>query len=380
MTGPQAAPGRVLIVSATQGEGHNAAGRALREAATTLWPDAAVDWLDTLDVMGPGVGPLFRSIYAHNVEGTPWLYQLFYDSLSSRPWFAHGTKRFVGAWAGRRLGRRLEQLRPDLILSTYPLGSAALEWLRRHRSLAVPVAAWVCDFAPSPLWVYAGLDLNVVAHELVEPLARSQVPGARVTAGGFPVEAAFEPRPRGPARAALSLPPQSFVALLSCGSLGFGDVARTAHALIDADPEVITLVVTGRNDTLRRRLAAEGDRDRRLRVLGWTDDVPGLLAASDVVVTNAGGSTAMEALACGRAVIMHRPIAGHGQANARLMAAAGLADVTEDEEQLARTIRHLRREPPALARREQQALAAARKHRPGEVLARLGDRTLHEVA
>ena len=380
MTDRDATPERILIVSATMGEGHNAAGRALSEAATALWPDVVIEWLDTLDVMGPGVGPLFRSIYEHNVDGTPWLYQLFYDSLSSRPWFAHGTKRFVGAWAGRLLGKRLQQIRPDLILSTYPLGSAALEWLRRHRSLPVPVAAWVCDFAPSPLWVYSDLDLNVVAHDSVEQVARAQVPGARVAAGGFPVEEAFAPRPRGPARSALGLPAQSFVALLSCGSLGFGDLARTAHALVDAGPQVITLVVTGHNDSLRQQLAAEDDREGRLRVLGWTDDVPGLLTASDLVVTNAGGSTAMEALACGRAVIMHRPIAGHGRANASLMAAAGLADVTEDEEQLTSTIRRLHQEPALVERREQQALAAAERQRLGDVLARLAERALHEVA
>ncbi len=380
MTAPGPAPRRVLILSATMGEGHNAAARALREAAATLWPEAVVDWLDTLDVMGPGVGPLFRSIYEHNVDGTPWLYQLFYDSLSSRPWFEHGTKRFVGAWAGRRLGARLQELRPDLILSTYPLGSAALEWLRRQRSLPTPVAAWVCDFAPSPLWVYSDLDLNVVAHESVESVARAQVPGARVATGGFPVEAAFRPGAKGPARSALNLSAESFVVLLSCGSLGLGDLARTADALADADPRVITLALTGRNDTLRRRLAAEDDRDGRLRTLGWTDDVPRLLAACDVVVTNAGGSTAMEALACGRAVIMHRPIAGHGRANAALMGTAGLADVTEDEEDLARTIRRLREDPASLARREHAALAAAGKHRLGHVLSRLGEQTLHEVA
>lgn len=380
MTEQGTVPGRVLIVSATMGEGHNAAGRALREAAAALWPDAVIDWLDTLDVMGPGVGPLFRTIYQHNVDGTPWLYQLFYDSLSSRPWFAHATKRFVGAWGGRRLDSRLREIRPDLILSTYPLGSAALEWLRRHRSLPVPAAAWVCDFAPSPLWVYAALDLNVVAHELAEPVARAQVPGARVATGGFPVEASFQPRPKDPARSALQLSRESFVALLSCGSLGFGDVARTAHALVDADPEVVTLVVTGHNDALRRRLETEGHRGGRLRVLGWTDDVPGLLAASDVMVTNAGGSTAMEALACGRAVIMHRPIAGHGLANAHLMAEAGLADITKDEEQLTATVRRLHGDPSLVARREEQALGAARKHRLADVLARLGERALHEVA
>ncbi len=362
------------------GEGHNAAGRALEEAATRLWPGVSVGWLDTLDVMGPGVGPLFRAIYERNVEGTPWLYQLFYDSLCHRPWFANASKRFVGAWAGRRLHAQLEAFRPDLILSTYPLGSAALEWRRRHRSLPMPVAAWVCDLAPSPWWVYRGLDLNLVAHEAAAPVARAQVPGARVAVGGLPVKGAFRPLSKEAARSNLDLPREGFVVLVSCGSLGFGDVARTAHAVIDADPGVIALVVCGHNEALRSRLAGEPDAGGRMRVLGWTDDVPGLLAACDVVVTNAGGSTALEALACGRPVIMHRPIAGHGRANAGLMAGAGLAEVTHDEDRLGLVVRSLHAHPPLLAARERQALGAAQRHRLLEALATLGERRLHEVA
>src|SRR6476646_10341596 len=82
------------------------------------------------------------------------------------------------------------------------------------------------------------------------------------------------------------------------------------------------VVVCGRNERLRRELAARGEPPDRLRVLGWTDDMPGWITASDIVIGNAGGATGLEAMACGRPVIMFDPIAGHGRANAELMASA----------------------------------------------------------
>ena len=123
-------PRRVLIVSADMGQGHNATGRALEEAACSIWPGIEVRWLDTLDVMGRGVGPLFRGIYVANVQRTPWLYEYFYNSLCRYRWFARSAKRFVGAWAGRRLAKHVREFDPDVILSTYPLGTAGLAWLR----------------------------------------------------------------------------------------------------------------------------------------------------------------------------------------------------------------------------------------------------------
>jgi hypothetical protein len=64
---------RVLVMSADMGGGHNATAAAVEEAAESVWPGSDIRRLDTLDVMGPGIGRLFRRIYVGNVEVTPWL-------------------------------------------------------------------------------------------------------------------------------------------------------------------------------------------------------------------------------------------------------------------------------------------------------------------
>src|SRR2546423_9419119 len=195
------------------GEGHNATGRALEDAVRRLWPGAVVGWLDTLDVMGTGVGPLFRWIYVANVQRTPWLYEFFYTALWRWRWFAVASKRFVAAWCGRRLAREVAKAGPDIVLSTYPLGTAGLEWLRRKGKLAVPTGAWISDFAPHPFWVYGDIDLNLVMHErAIEPALRC-VPGAPVAVSAPPVREEFQPGEQEAVRNRLGLPPGAFVAL-----------------------------------------------------------------------------------------------------------------------------------------------------------------------
>ncbi|MFD4190385.1 glycosyltransferase [Amycolatopsis thermoflava] len=344
---------QVLVVSATMGEGHNATGRALAEAVHRLWPGAEIRWLDALDVMGPGVGPLFRQIYVTNVCRTPWLYEFFYAALWRSRWFVAACKRFTGAWCGRRLARVVGE--PDLVLSTYPLGTAGLEWLRRRGLLRAPVGAWISDFAPHPFWVYGRIDRNLVMHPVAIPPAVRCVPDAPVAVSAPPVRGEFRPGDRNAARRRLGLPPDTFVALVSCGSLGFGQVSSAARELLAADPSVVPVVVCGRNERLARSLRRLADP--RLRVLGWTDEMAAWTIAADVVVTNAGGATGLEALACGRPVLMHRPIAAHGRANARLMAEAGLAVVCEADGELAAAVRRMLDTPEL---RKSMAESAAR--------------------
>ncbi|WP_275291861.1 WS/DGAT domain-containing protein [Amycolatopsis sp. La24] len=345
----------MLIVSANMGQGHNATGRALEDAIRQRWPDATVRWVNALERLGPGFEGLFQRIYVANVESVPWLYEFFYAAIWRIPWFAAASRWFTAAWCGRRLAKPIAEFAPDLVLSTYPMGTAGLAWLRRKGKLRAPIGAWVSDFAPHPFWVYGAADLTMVMHDVaVAPALRSS-PSAHVGVSAPPVRAVFRPGDQTAARHELGLPPDAFVPLVSCGSLGFGEIETTVRELLAADPSVAPIAICGRNDAAAARLRALGEP--RLHVVGWTDQPERYTLAADVVVTNAGGATSLEALACGRPVLMHRPIAAHGKANARLMAAAGLALVSTKDGELAETVRGLLAEPERL---KEMAEAVAR--------------------
>lgn len=353
-------PRRVLLVSATIGEGHNATARAVEQAARHLWPDCEVSWVDALDVMGRWVPSTFRWIYVVNVETTPWLYNFFYAALWRYRWFAHASRRFVGAWSGRRLRPVLDARQPDLVVSTYPLGTAGLDWLRRNDALNVPTAAVISDFSPHPFWVYPEIDLHYVMSDASLREMHRAVPGAVGEVCVPPVVSAFRPRDKSAARRTRGLPPDEFVVLISCGSLGFGSIDRAVEASLRVAEVGRVVVACGHNEPARRRLAERAERDARLEPLGWVDDMPLRTACADLVVTNAGGATALEALAAGRTVVMFEPIAGHGRANAELMARAGLAELCLRADDLTATVGRLARDPDGLAAIEQRALRHAR--------------------
>ncbi|MBO0878549.1 MAG: hypothetical protein J2P19_34720, partial [Pseudonocardia sp.] len=242
-------PRRLLLVSASIGEGHNATAAAVEERARALWPSCEIRRVDTLDLMGRATGPAFRWIYRTNVDRTPWLYDFFYRELWRRPWFAAASSRFTGAWAGRALRPVVAGYRPDLVVSTYPLGTGGMDWLRRHGGMEAPLAAIISDFAPHPFWVYPEVDLHYVASEAsLRAMWRAQ-PDAKGAVGAPPVVSAFGPADRTAARAALGLPVDVPIVLVSCGSLGFGSVERAVVAALAADPALCVVVTCGRNES-----------------------------------------------------------------------------------------------------------------------------------
>src|SRR5947207_627975 len=134
---------------------------------------------------------------------------------------------------------------------------------------------------------------------------------------------------RDTARQALGFDSNERLVLVVAGAWGIGDVNKTFETIIGSGCYT-PLVVCGNNEQLRKKLQA---RDGG-HVLGWTDEMPTLMAAADALVQNAGGLTCMEAFAAGLPVVSFEPIAGHGKDNAERMAEAGVAAYAADSDEL----------------------------------------------
>ncbi|HUN35451.1 MAG TPA: glycosyltransferase [Trebonia sp.] len=367
-------PRRVLIVSAGIGEGHNAAGRALAEAAPRAWPGCEVGWLDALDAAGYQFARLARRFYVTQVRATPAAYDYFYFAMWRHRWYLNSTRDGMGALFGRRMAGPVRAFAPDVIMSTYPLGSAGLSWLRRRGQLDSRVGAWIPAFCPHPSWLYPTLDRTYVMHAEAVRVAERAEPGMPVTVGALPVRDGFapaSPAEQAAARARLGLTPDGFTVLVSTGSLGFGRVERTVAAILAAGPHVRAIVTCGHNRGLQRQLAARGWPPGRLHITGWSNDMPTLMAAADVVVSNGGGGTALEALATARPVLITDPVPGHGRDNGQLMAAAGLALLAPTPASLTTSVGSLAGDPGAVAALAQAAQARATLRRREDDLADL---------
>lgn len=323
------------------GAGHDGAARELSRRLDARGHETRV--VDFLDMPPLGLGVFVRWTYQMQLRLAPWSYEVLYRLWYVLP-FLYGPLVAFDTWLTRRAFQRaVRALDPDVVVTTYSLSALVLGRMRKKGWLRVPVATYLTDFAVHPLWVHPSIDLHLAVSPLAAGTARARSGSKALAPGPLVAEKFRTERPdRRAARRALGLPDDVPVALVVGGSWGVGPVISTVEA-IAASGRAHPVTVCGRDEQLKAAL-----EDRGLgTVIGWTSEMPALMAAADVLVENAGGLTAMEAFAAGLPVITFQPIPGHGRDNARTMAAAGVNRYAHDIDELHRALGELTVPGPA---------------------------------
>ncbi|GAA1017463.1 hypothetical protein Aple_032450 [Acrocarpospora pleiomorpha] len=320
---------RLLILSASMGAGHD---QVAAELARRLGAEGAdVEIIDVLHLLPFRLGVALRRSYHWMIKRAPWLYEVIYQVffLAKR---APSVSPLTGLMAAR-LSRELARRPPVEVVSTFHLAAQVAGRLRRRGRLRAPSTVLITDFAVHRLWLHPGNDRVLTLN----PAARASIAAAT----GLP---AFTCAPVvAPAFRDRTAEPGDRLVLVSSGSWGVGRLAETARVL--AGSGYTPVVLCGRDARLRRTLAGSGAGV----VLGWRDDMPGLMAAACALVDNGAGLTCVEAFAAGLPVIIYRPIAGHGRDCALAMARAGVAGYARDAAALLDALDRLRDERPRVA-------------------------------
>ena len=335
------------------GAGHDGAARELRSRLEAEGHETRV--IDFLDCCPFGIGWFIRWSYLLQLRFAPWSYDLTYRLWYKMPSTWGFIVRLDTLVAGRRLRRAINEADADVVVSTYPLSSLVLGNMRKKGWLKVPVVTFLTDLAVHPLWVHPSVDLHVATSPSAAKAAADR--GGRDTRAPGPLVARrFQPATpevRAEVRRELGLDPETRAVLVVAGSWGVGDVPGTVEAILRVGG-YHPVVVCGRDQqleaTMRERLeqpgadlAPGGEGVEGVgalgTVVGWTDEMPRLMAACDAMVENAGGLTANEAFATGLPVVTFLPIAGHGKDNAEGMAELGITRYARTEEELADALR-----------------------------------------
>jgi UDP-N-acetylglucosamine:LPS N-acetylglucosamine transferase len=338
---------RILILSASIGEGHDLPARVLADDLRERAPAAEVSVVDGLRAVGGFVewaimsGSPFHSKWGNRIFDLEfWLIMRF----ASVRRLGTALARALG---GRKLLAAIAQRSPDVIVSTYPGLTELLGYMRRRGELDVPVVSAITDLASLRFWAHPDIDLHLLTHP--ESLAEVHELAAGVPA--VPVRGLNSPRFVNPpertvARAALDLPDDRPVAVVSGGGWAVGDLAGAVDVVLGID-DAIAIVICGRNEEVRAGLAARFAGSERVRLLGFTDSMPELLCAADALVHSTAGLTVLEANVCGCPAISYGWGRAHIRANNRAFLRFGLADVAADAPELTAALRRALARPRA---------------------------------
>jgi processive 1,2-diacylglycerol beta-glucosyltransferase len=126
--------------------------------------------------------------------------------------------------------------------------------------------------------------------------------------------------------------------------------------LLQLDRAFQAVVVCGKNDELRRDVEElVGDRAGQFAVLGFTDKMSELMAASSMLLSKPGGLTTAEALARRLPMVILDPIGGQEERNSDVLLEAGAAIKCTEVTVLNHKVARLLDDPARLAAMSENA-------------------------
>lgn len=369
----------VLLLITDAGGGHRAAANALIAAAERPRRPFRLRSLPIQEALLP-VDPWHR-LTGRTIEGA-------YNDMVR----AGRTRHLVpllrlGQWMGRRVHRRLVRClaralaaaRPAAVVSLMPNINAVARDAVRSALPGAPFLVLLTDFVDFPphFWLEPGCDRVVVGtDEALEQGLALGIPRGRLTRSSGMIlhprhHAIDRAEARSRVRAELGIPRDAFAALVLFGGKGSPEVAEVAGCLLRESLDAHVIAVCGDNPSLFARVRQEErELGGRLHPLGFSDRIPELMAAADLLLSKPGPGSLAEAFHAGLpvAVIENAFTVPQERANARLLRERGLGLVASSARELCGIAAGLAHAPERLARLRAAVAALPRNRAVHECL------------
>ncbi len=348
---------RVLIAMSDTGGGHRSLAAAVRAGLVQQYPELQVQIADLFRPGSPTLAWRVVRLYGPVIRRAPGMYGVLFH-VANLPGVYPALVEAYKPSLLPRLVNFLREHRPDLVVSVHPLLNRLLLHAVERLPRRVPVAAVVSELVTvHRSWVEPGISYYSVATEEARAyMRRWKAPMDRIEVTGLPVDPRFRPR-SGPdleVRAELGLRSDRLTLLVMAGGEGTSVLLPAVKALGFSGLPIQLIIVCGRNEALERRVRALGIPVEH-RVFGFTDRVPELMAASDIVVTKGGPQTLAEAFAVGRPVIVVQTLPGQEEGNDAYVEAHGAGIHAPSVERLFEAVVWLVDEPAEAGRMAENA-------------------------
>lgn len=317
----------VLILSCNTGEGHNSAGKAVKEYVEQQGGQAQM--LDMMMLKGRKTSGVVGGAYVGVVKHCPHLFGFVYKlgrAITSPK--RKSPVYYACALLGKRLKAYLDEHDYDVIVTPHLYPAETLTSLKRKGQLKQKVVAVGTDYTCIPFWEETDCDYYVIPHEdLVAEYVQRGVPRDRLFPWGIPVRPRFlEGCDQQTARVRCHLPRDFRTYLVMSGSMGFGKIQLFVMELarrLGEKEEIV--VICGNNHRLERILQKELQHKKNVRILGFTDKVADYMAACDVIFTKPGGLTSTEAAVMQIPIVHTNPIPGCEDKNLEFFLSRGMS-------------------------------------------------------
>lgn len=304
------------------------AARALCEALPANGSSAVPIIMDVMELTHPYMHPIGHYLFMQTIKKFPHAYGYLYSKTKPDNSFSFLLKQCCRFGISRLL-ETLKEIRPSMVISTFPPAAGAMSMLRSAQYTRIPSITLITDYAQHSYWVHPGTDHYLVGSDTVKyGLCSYGVHEQHISITGIPIRKEFSlPYNRQSLKEKLGLAIEMPTLLVMGGGEGLIGEGSSLLSALDLLPmRMQVIIICGRNEGLRQELLMQACSSKhRVLVNGYVDNVHELMAISDLIVTKPGGVTVTEALALSIPLILFRPLPGQEEDNARFLTRSGAA-------------------------------------------------------
>ena len=325
---------RILLLSCNTGEGHNATARAIMEV---LQAEGVVCELrDVLACLSPRFSKFVCNWHSRLYRYAPKLSDVGYRAFerTADPEDTTLVYEMLSLGAGK-VWQMLVQGNYDAVVCVHVFSGMLMTEVRREWGVEIPCFFVATDYTCSPTVEQCEMDGYFIPDAALSgEFIRAGLSSLRLIPSGIPVRQAFcSSGEKRAARRTLDLPEEGLVVLLMCGSMGCGPIRRIAMELMERLPEnSLVAAICGNNEKLYETMSEIADP--RLRVIGYTHQIPEYMDAADMIVTKPGGLSATEAATKHLPMVLINAVGGCEGKNFEFFLERGYAMGSQDAEKV----------------------------------------------
>ena len=333
----------ILLLTIKNGAAHTRAAEAIAAAWQKINSEIPARVVEVSSFMSPFARFTHVSLYLWLVKNAPFVWEKI-DAYQKKQ---TGTSP---EWFYRRECRKLfelaAQIQPVAIVATEVGCGEIAALIKRDLGLKIPLVAVNLDYDHDRAWIQPETDLYCLATDLIEKdFVRHGANVDKIKIWGVPLDAGFRSlsdierrRMREKTCERFGFDANEPLVLVSGGGEGLGRIEAIVTLLLELKTQIV--VLTGRNEKLKARCEKIAGDNRRIQVLGWTNEVPELMRAAAVSVSKLG-LTFYEAMACRLPIIALEPPPGAERMQYDLLEKFGVGRAVKTVDEMARAVDEL---------------------------------------
>lgn len=316
----------ILILTTSTGQGHNQAANSLIESFTESGFNCIKH--DFLANNNKILNDLVVWGYEISASRFPGFYGWFYGFSDNK--YVNNLNYFIFASATKKLSKLIEKEKPDLIIGTHPFTVNIMAHLKKN-GLKTPFISVVTDFKAHYTYVSPLVDAYITASESTkDSLVERGVKRDIIYPIGIPIKENFFDKD-------INIPEikdnHYFNLLLMSGSMGLKNISYVLDELLTNKHKLRITVVCGTNEKLLNTLEKKAEEiypDKKLHIIGFSNDIASFMEYSDLLISKPGGLTVTEAIAKNLPLIIPFVIPGQEMENTEFLTSNGYAYYIKD--------------------------------------------------